>query len=347
MVKIIFLGDISLNSTYEEILKQGIDPFSGLKDIFKASDFVIGNLECMIRGSDVNLKKYPRLATSREAYSMLDTLNLSLVTLAHNHVYDGLKEGFENTVGELIRKNISYIGASTVKEESLQPYLKNINGIRFCFLNYVTENTTPALPDDCDVFINYYEKEKILRDINRYRPECDYIILLFHWGGDTEGYKQPKLEQQADARLFIDSGADLIVAGHSHVLQPYEIYKGKYIFYSLGNFCFGDIIRRGKVHSRPKVTKEGVILKTVFSDNGYSIELYPVRNVNNIVQADPLINKNLKKRIRIWNFISKNKSIFKIYYFTMRISNKIWNLIRLAIKDWPLFYDKLSFYFKG
>ena len=66
---------------------------------------------------------------------------------------------------------------------------------------------------------------------------ADLIIAIFHWGNERETV--PDYNQMTLAHAAIDNGADLVIGHHPHVLQGIEEYRGKYIAYSLGNFCFG------------------------------------------------------------------------------------------------------------
>lgn len=66
------------------------------------------------------------------------------------------------------------------------------------------------------------------------------MVVLIHWGIERE--EKPQEYQRALAKRYIDAGADLVIGSHPHVLQGIEYYKGKPIFYSLGNFVFGSSI---------------------------------------------------------------------------------------------------------
>ena len=65
---------------------------------------------------------------------------------------------------------------------------------------------------------------------------CEVVVVSFHWGAEKD--YAPNDNQQKMAKLAIDAGADLVIGHHSHRINPIELYNGKYICYSLGNFCF-------------------------------------------------------------------------------------------------------------
>ena len=103
--------------------------------------------------------------------------------------------------------------------------------------------------------------------------DCDYKIAYLHWG--TEFIPYPSVEQKQFAHWLIDVGFDLIIGMHPHVLQGYEIYKGKYIFYSLGNFVFNmtwERARYGAIVSLNVIT--GTIgYNYIYINNKYSPEI--------------------------------------------------------------------------
>lgn len=282
MIKIAFLGDISFNDDYIELRKEGINPFREIIPLLKELDFVVGNLECIAEGNEgENKLKTPRLKTNIDTLNYLKELNVSIVTLSNNHVYDQLASGFLNTTNFLTQNSINYLGANLLKEEAEKPILIEKNNQRICFLSYVHEDTNPKLPVDCTLFLNKYNKNQIINDIEKYKKEKYFVILLFHWGGRFEGGLYPDKYQYHDAKEFIKYGADLIIGHHSHTLQPFEKVSGKHVFYSLGNFCFANILSDGKLKkilNNPRYTKSVILILKVSIDGNYSIEIIPIKN---------------------------------------------------------------------
>ena len=325
MVKISFLGDISFNDEYNNLYKKGLNPFKSISHILLKSDFIVGNLECLAGGDKgENLLKKPRLKTSVDTLNYLKDIHINLVTLAHNHVYDNLLDGYNRTVQFLAKNNIMHLGSGLSEKDAREPILKEICGIKFCFLNYVTHDTNPCLPTNAEVYLNWFDEIKVIKDVKKYKNQVDYVILLLHWGGKLEGGCYPDWDQPKIARRLIDSGADLIIGGHSHTLQPYETYKDKYIFYSLGNFCFADIHSDGKISKvdRKKGT-ESIILNVNFTKENYVIELIPIKNDNFLIYVNKNVLEQLKKRIFYFRLIKKNKFLWKLYYLKFRYYNPI------------------------
>ncbi len=109
-----------------------------------------------------------------------------------------------------------------------------------------------------------YQPENFLSNVSKLAADdtCDTVIAYIHWGIERDEF--PQDYQRTLARQLIDAGADIVIGAHPHVLQGIEYYKGRPIFYSLGNFIFGSSIPRTALL---KVTWEG--------DEGPSFKLIP------------------------------------------------------------------------
>lgn len=316
-MKISFLGDISLNNRYNFLYEKNKKPFSNLSDTLSDSDYVIGNLECLSEGTKENKLKRPRLKTNKKTLNYLSDINVNVSALAHNHIYDNCREGFENTTNLLNSLNIDYIGASIDKQDSKKPFL--IDGDeKIAILNYVTHDTNPNIPIDADVFVNYFDIDRSCEEIRLLKKQGRIVFVVLHWGGGSEGRYFPDWDQPKIARLLIDSGADFIVGHHSHTLQPYEIYQGKYIFYSLGNFCFDDIIFEDKTIEikTPSGTESTILNVVINKDSEINIELVTINKDSNLkLFIDMNILKKFKRRQILFKLIFSNKFFWNIYYF--------------------------------
>lgn len=317
-MKIIFLGDIALNGHYIDQWRNGENPFSSIEQVLGDSDYIIGNLECISKGENgVNELKSPRLTTEPETLNYLNNIGLNLALLANNHVYDNLESGFKQTLVFLDQNKIQHMGAAMHSAEASNPMIVEMKDIKLGVLNYVTPDTNPNIPDDSCVFVNYLDVDKVHEDIRGIRKHVDHVILQLHWGGRLEAGLYPDYDQAVIAREFIDSGVDLIIGHHSHTIQPYEIYKGKYIFYSLGNFCFSSFdTDKGKyyLHKRNKITH---ILSINFEKRCYSIDSKFFKNKGYAFQK---VNYGLHIMFRnfIQRFLLMHRPIWRVYYFYYR-----------------------------
>ncbi len=305
LISVFFLGDISLNDNYIELYKRGEKPFEKISDILNNSDLVVGNLECFSDSQEgENLLKKPRLKTKLETLNYLKDINLGLACLANNHFYDNLEEGFKKTIEFLSYNNINYIGASINGSEG-QPFIFEKNGISIAILNYVSQDTNPNLPYDAKVRPNWFYLKKVEEDITKLKDKVDYIIVYPHWGGRMEDAKLPDRELIPIAHKIIDAGADIIIGHHTHTIQPYEIYKGRYIFYNIGNFCSSDLIIDDKIsYLDRKRNLKGLIILVQFSNNSINIKPMNIINKNNkiIILPDSTRLINIHKYIFIYKF---------------------------------------------
>jgi hypothetical protein len=116
--------------------------------------------------------------------------------------------------------------------------------------------------------------EALEADIRGLREHADRIVVTFHWGVPYE--REPSLEDRAKARFAVDCGADAVAGHHSHIVQPFEIYRGCPIFYSVGNFAFGSGNSRA----------EGLLVALRFEDTRTVVNVYPLYVKN----RDPRVN---------------------------------------------------------
>jgi poly-gamma-glutamate synthesis protein (capsule biosynthesis protein) len=135
---------------------------------------------------------------------------------------DFMAKGFEDTKAALNTANVNYFGEGNI-------WTTEVKGHKFAFLGY-----SGVQEDDS---FDETSLKTMKTDIEKLKLQSYIVIINFHWG--TESTYYPNELQKKIAHSAIDSGADLIVGEHPHVIEGIEIYKGKYICYSLGNFCFG------------------------------------------------------------------------------------------------------------
>jgi poly-gamma-glutamate synthesis protein (capsule biosynthesis protein) len=231
-IKILFVGDIMMTRSVEarinDLNKKFIFPFLNILDYLRSFDYVIANLEGAIsdKGTKVGSKYSFRMKP--EVAEDLSKTNINVVNLANNHIFDYGKIAFEDTLKNLEKNNIKYFG------NSYEPLIIEKEGIKIGFLGFsdflkhleVKENKIGI------AIIN----DKISEMIKKAKEKVDILIVSFHWG---EEYKKIANERQRKlAKIAIDSGADLVIGHHPHVIQNIEKYKDKFIFYSLGNFIF-------------------------------------------------------------------------------------------------------------
>lgn len=265
------VGDIMLSRGVQPYLEEyGYDyPYEMVSALFLADDLTIGNLECPITVNENAADKTKRFIFRADVENApaLKRAGFDCLNLANNHSMDYLSGGLSDTMANLEQNGLSYVGAgeNAAADGSL---VFEKNGIKVGLLAY------SALPPEG--FFYNGDKPTIryasTMDFSRMEADiaamdCDFLIVYFHWGIEYLPYHSGGQEQIA--RTAIDLGADFVVGAHPHVLQENEIYQGKYIYYSLGNFIFDRQI--------PPGTDESVILQLVIEKDGLvSVDEIPV-----------------------------------------------------------------------
>lgn len=222
MVECILVGDVMPGS--RPIREQVSD---SLPQFFRMADLAIGNLESPIVSSQprkVNRDKIPLWSTA-DNLGVLQHFCFTHLNLNNNHTFDLYEEGLKETIDHLRTASIEPFGLNWGGLSQVTTIHRD--GIRFGIItaNWVEGQFTRNLSKD-------------LRDLDipKIRSSVDTLICSIHWGDDHNIFINQ--EQQQTARSLIDQGVDLVVGHHPHVPQGWEIYKGKHIFYSLGNFIF-------------------------------------------------------------------------------------------------------------
>ncbi|MDH4221928.1 MAG: CapA family protein [candidate division Zixibacteria bacterium] len=234
---IIFVGDIMLSRGVDSWMKKEgyLYPFKNIAQITNSAEITFGNLESPLSfkgkkaGNFYSFRGNP-LSIKGLIYSGFDLLNL-----ANNHIFDYAKEAFEETI-ELLRKyDIQTIGAGKNLLEARRPAIYNLGDSKIAFLGYVASKGAFYARDNREG-VARAESAWIIEDIEKVKKDVDLVIISFHWGIEYEDY--PTEYQKSLARMAVDCGADMVIGHHTHTFQGIEIYKGKLIAYSLGNFIF-------------------------------------------------------------------------------------------------------------
>jgi poly-gamma-glutamate synthesis protein (capsule biosynthesis protein) len=287
-VKISFLGDFCPINRVEEAIKENkLFYFDEIKNKLSSQDLVIANLECPITNSEKKIKKIgPNLKAIPQTINLINHININLLTLANNHILDYDEEGIIDTINILNNEKISFLGAGKNAKEAREPLIKEINGLKICFINICEREFNIAKENYAGANHNdIIETSKLILSL---KEKVDYIILIYH--GGTEYYNLPPPKMQKCMRYYIDLGVDLIVCHHSHIVSGYEEYNSKLIFYSLGNFIFD-------WNKKPDFWYENIILNIHLKQNKeVSFEIIPtIQNKQEIgVYEQSLIEKESK-----------------------------------------------------
>ena len=224
-VTVSFVGDLTLTEDARSSSSIGFNAvvgddyeycFQNCKDIFLADDLTLGNLENAVTDLTSYAQKEFVFKMKPEALEMLQIAGIEAVNIANNHTKDFKLEGLEDT-----RDNLDEYGIIWSDADNVAIY-ETPDGIKigmFGIGNSGTLDQGKACIDE-------------LKEMG-----ANIIIASCHWG--VEKMYTPNNDQISLAYGLIDYGADIVIGTHPHRLQPIEEYNGKYICYSLSNFCFG------------------------------------------------------------------------------------------------------------
>ena len=234
-VDLIFAGDTTLDSTPGEFIRRGADPFAEFAPLFAKADIRVVNLECVVATKGRPLDKHYTFRAHPRVLPVLQR-HVDAVTVANNHSGDFGREAFAEMLDLLKRHRIAPIGGGMNLQQAHSPLILERNGLRIALLSY-----NEFMPRSYEADVNapgvaWSEDLRVKDDIRqaRLRHRADVVITLMHWGWENEWVANGRQRQLA--RLAIDAGADAVLGGHPHVTQDIDIYKGKPIVYSVGNF---------------------------------------------------------------------------------------------------------------
>lgn len=259
---LVFTGDINLTDWYFNVgfgigsrIANGFDPFRKINR--KAGDIWIGNFEGV--ASNVTDKVEFAGEVFRVQPKVLQKLNhFNMYGFANNHAMQHGKEAYQQTFDAICSYGSKCFGANKQRSVIIKHQGKTVSLTGMCL-------RIDDFTDEPSYWYNpeYKEIEKELNSL----PNDAFKVLYIHWG--NEYINRPSSAQKKFAHWLIDIGFDLIIGMHSHVLQGYEEYNGKYIFYSLGNFVF-------EMAWEP--TKIGAIVKFDLDTKQPSVEYIHIEN---------------------------------------------------------------------
>jgi poly-gamma-glutamate capsule biosynthesis protein CapA/YwtB (metallophosphatase superfamily) len=345
----IFTGDLYLGSN-------NITVHSNVLEILNNNKIIVSNFENVIRDTDnkaIRKDKNSILSIStNELSKYLSQVNSQLVmTLGNNHIHDLDDFGITNTVTTLEKYQIKTTGVGYINEV-LKPLILEHDQKKIAILTVSSDNLEVMSIDASENrmgVLNFY-KNPINALIKEFSQQVDYVIVQPHWGLEYINYPSPNLRRLAHS--WIDSGADLIIGHHPHVIQGKEKYKGKSIYYSLGNYIFPSFsYTNGIIKNWSTDNNRSIMLQVDFSNNINIIEyglLFDDKNKTLIMSKDSL--ESFKERSKYLDLtrvdIKKYYSIWEREYLNILLKRE--SLLNKIKKFFPQHkeYNRLEFFMK-
>jgi len=295
-VQILIIGDLCLCGDVERNVLNNpqYDPFDGIRHLLGEDDLLVANIECATSSLGEPKVKYATLRADPGVVERLDRLDVGV--LGNNHIGDFGDEASQDTRQTLEQAGIATVGWGNSLSEAMKPNIIERGGVRIGFLAFSCLSTngrnyaTPDSPGVAPISTKLLHQAILMA-----KPICDVLVTYMHWGNEHE--HEPVVDQLRVARRAIDWGADIVVGCHAHVVQTYEEYRGRWIFYGLGNFLFSDVCWRktqvdGTVESgiqkqKPE-NRESLAVKFTLDVSGSSCsveqtEIYPLMFGNELI----------------------------------------------------------------
>jgi poly-gamma-glutamate capsule biosynthesis protein CapA/YwtB (metallophosphatase superfamily) len=273
------VGDLMLKSPLASLRKSDDSAFDAAIEALQQSDLVIANLEMPLSRRGSKMFKYANLRSDPEIIEDVRAMGIHAVSLANNHMMDYGPEALEDTLAACDQAGIARSGAGMNLSDALAPAILEADGksvalisvsstlpigseayetmpgiapIRVKFSLEVDTNLINEQPGTMPVVHTWAiesDVDRVCQEIAAAAERADYVVVAIHWGvpgywlspyqGPLATYQQPL------GRTLLDAGANIVLGHHAHALHGVEVYNGKPIFYSAGNFLFEGAPQRG------------------------------------------------------------------------------------------------------
>lgn len=356
-LRFLFMGDLmqherQMRSAYDS-LTQKYDYqhcYQYINPIIKKADIAVANLELTLAGKPY--KGYPRFSAPDEFAYYSKRAGINYMTTANNHANDWGKKGVIRTIKVLDSLGIKHLGTYNSQQEHQQqhPLMIEEKGIKVALLNYTYG--TNGLKTQAPVVVNRINYKEMLKDLKKAkRSEADKIIVITHWGKEYQTH--PDAYQRRIGAFLMNNGADIVIGGHPHYLQPMAYYdhgqyngipKERMVAWSLGNFVSGQYARRKdggamlqfdlvkRQDGTVKIQNQGYYLTWVWAKPiGNEMKRHIICPVSEFINSEKikLLNTNNQTKIRIFyqdskQLMKKNNLAVSAYEYNDRL--KKWEL---------------------
>ena len=269
-VTIILTGDILLDRGVRRVIERhGADYLfsQGVDSVFRAAQVVVGNLECPATRIKAPVFKQFIFRAEPEWLDVLQRHGITHLNLANNHAIDQGRDGLMDTRRNIIKAGMVPIGADSCMSAAAQPVLLAteprkvwlVPSLRLALENFAYLPDKPCVSQE--------PMDTLLARVHRLKQadSTAIVIVSLHWGG--EHTMQPVPRQRMEAHQLMMAGADVLVCHHTHTLQTIEDFRGKRIYYSIGNFIFDQ---------SKSMNSRACMVKLVIDRDSFTVETIPV-----------------------------------------------------------------------
>ena len=270
-LNIIFTGDILLDRGVRRVINHhGVDHLfsDGIDSVFRSAQIVVGNLECPATKIESPVFKQYIFRSEPEWLDTLRQHGITHLNLANNHSIDQGREGLLDTKRNIKAAGMVPIGAGASMQEAAGPVLLAssprkvwlVPSLRLALENYSYLTDKPCVSQE--------PMDSLMQRVFQLRKadSTAVIIVSLHWGGEHTSKPVPR--QRMEAHQLILAGADALICHHTHTLPTIETFRGKPIYYSIGNFIFDP--------TRP-INAEACIVRLKITSDTINTETLPVQ----------------------------------------------------------------------
>ncbi len=212
--------------------------YSEVKSIIESADVAFINQETVMTGDEPSF--YPMFNSPQQVGYDIMEVGFDVVNIANNHMLDRGSSGLSKTIDFWKAQPVLMIGGYENEADYQTPRILEKNGIKIAFLSYTYGTNGMRVQGNSQIKIPYIDDADVKNEVQKAKKNADFVLCSVHWG--EEGHFKPNSEQKDFAKKLSDSGADVILGHHPHVIQPTEWIESEnghktLCVYSLGNFA--------------------------------------------------------------------------------------------------------------
>ena len=271
------VGDLMCHSVQFNYARVDADSFDfkgvyrDVKKYLSEADFTFGNFETVLAGKSKGYSGYPFFNTPDAFLDAIKDAGFDLLVTANNHALDQGEKGVLRTIEKINDAGINQTGTFNSQRDRDSIRIFKIHNIKFAVLAYTFSTNDVPIPKGKDYLINIIDFDLIKSDIKKARElDAEIVLVNYHYG--TEYKREPVAYQKEVVNKTIEAGADIIIGGHPHVIQPVDYFKTDsakldtgFIAYSVGNFVS---------NQRWRYSDAGMILNIQLAKNRNTDSIY-------------------------------------------------------------------------
>jgi len=249
-------GDVSLDPSYLPVFaSKGYGwAWSGLGGLFERDDLTVVNLECPATTVVEPVTKEFDFRCDPAALPAAASAGVDVANQSNNHAYDQGADGLLDSIRRIRAADIVPVGAGANRDAALRAAIFHLRGwsVAVLGIDEVVDPPEEVAGPDTPGTAAGHDFSLALEAVRRAAARADLVVVMIHWGVELD--TSPRAYQVDEAHRLIDAGADVIFGGHSHRLQPMATYRGRPVFYSLGNFVWPHLSAEGSATAIAEVT---------------------------------------------------------------------------------------------